>query len=311
MPIPLPNLDDRSFADLVEEMRALIPGYAPEWTDHNLSDPGIMLIELFAYLTEALIYRLNRIPEASEKRFLKLLGVKNIYGLDIDFARKQAIDALRNPWRAITAADIEQLIIRIYPKEHDGVCKIARVKCFPEIELTARDGKYHSPGHLSVVIVPDCGDENKPSPESYILNVLSDLVSDFLKERRLMCCRHHVVTPLYRNFSIEARIVKMPQFLKEKVEENIGEKLKDFFHPLKGGPEPDKKGWPFGRAVYISEVYQVIEDTSGVDHVESVTLHTPGEVSDSIPVGDRIQIEPWELVNFDFDRSRIIFYNIE
>src|SRR5690349_4133941 len=52
MPLPLPNLDDRSYTDLVEEARRLIPTYAPEWTNHNPSDPGIMLIELFAYLTE-------------------------------------------------------------------------------------------------------------------------------------------------------------------------------------------------------------------------------------------------------------------
>ena len=74
MPIPLPNLDNRTFEDLVDEMRALIPRYAPDWTDHNLSDPGMTLIDLFAWLAEALIYRLNRIPQGSEARFLELLG---------------------------------------------------------------------------------------------------------------------------------------------------------------------------------------------------------------------------------------------
>lgn len=74
MSIPLLNLDDRKFTDLVEELRALIPRYAPGWTDHNISDPGIMLIELFAWLTEALLYRVNRVPEASLVRLLELLG---------------------------------------------------------------------------------------------------------------------------------------------------------------------------------------------------------------------------------------------
>ena len=74
MPIPLLNLDDRKFADLFEEMRTLIPRYAPEWTNHNTADPGIMLLELFAWLTEATIYRVNRVPEASKLRFLRLLG---------------------------------------------------------------------------------------------------------------------------------------------------------------------------------------------------------------------------------------------
>lgn len=74
MSIPALNLDDRKFTDLVDELRRLIPRYAPGWTDHNVSDPGIMLIELFAWLTEALLYRLNRVPEASRVRLLELLG---------------------------------------------------------------------------------------------------------------------------------------------------------------------------------------------------------------------------------------------
>ena len=74
MPIPLPNLDDRQFADLVAEMRARIARYAPEWTNHNIADPGIMLLELFAWQTEAFIYRINRVPDESRIRFLQMLG---------------------------------------------------------------------------------------------------------------------------------------------------------------------------------------------------------------------------------------------
>jgi hypothetical protein len=70
-----PNLDDRTWQDLVEEMKALIPKYAPQWTDHNPSDLGITLIELFAWLVEGLIYRLNRVPEKNYVAFLNLLGI--------------------------------------------------------------------------------------------------------------------------------------------------------------------------------------------------------------------------------------------
>jgi len=76
MPIPLPNLDDRRWADLVEEGRSLIPVFAPEWTDHNVSDPGITLIELFAWVTEADIYRANRIPDLHKRKFLALAGLR-------------------------------------------------------------------------------------------------------------------------------------------------------------------------------------------------------------------------------------------
>jgi hypothetical protein len=69
-----PDLDDRTWQDLVDEMRALIPKYAPQWTDHNPSDLGISLIELFAWLGEGIIYRLNRTPEKNFLAFLNLLG---------------------------------------------------------------------------------------------------------------------------------------------------------------------------------------------------------------------------------------------
>lgn len=70
-----PNLDDRTWQDIVDEARALIPKYAPEWTDHNPSDLGITLIELFAWIVEGMIYRLNRVPEKNFIEFLNLLGI--------------------------------------------------------------------------------------------------------------------------------------------------------------------------------------------------------------------------------------------
>jgi predicted phage baseplate assembly protein len=73
--LPLPNLDDRRWVDLVQEGQALIPFYAPEWTDHNASDPGITLVELFAWLAEMDLYQLNRIPARHLRKFLSLIGV--------------------------------------------------------------------------------------------------------------------------------------------------------------------------------------------------------------------------------------------
>jgi predicted phage baseplate assembly protein len=74
LPLPLPNLDDRRWADLVEEGVALLPRYAPAWTDHNIHDPGITIIELFAWLTEQSIYRANRISDRHRRKFLALIG---------------------------------------------------------------------------------------------------------------------------------------------------------------------------------------------------------------------------------------------
>src|SRR5215217_4276438 len=71
-----PNLDDRTFQDLVDEAKRLIPRYCPEWTDHNVSDPGVALIELFAWMTDLLLYRVNQVPDKMYTSFLELIGVQ-------------------------------------------------------------------------------------------------------------------------------------------------------------------------------------------------------------------------------------------
>lgn len=69
-------LDDVRFQELVSEARTRIVRHAPEWTEHNVSDPGITLIELYAWLTELLVYRINRIPERLHFGLLALVGVE-------------------------------------------------------------------------------------------------------------------------------------------------------------------------------------------------------------------------------------------
>ncbi|MEQ8437413.1 MAG: putative baseplate assembly protein [Ilumatobacter fluminis] len=74
MSLPVTNLDDRAFQDIVDEAKRLIPTFCPEWTNHNVSDPGVALIELFAWMTEMSLYRLNQVPDVFYTRMLNLLG---------------------------------------------------------------------------------------------------------------------------------------------------------------------------------------------------------------------------------------------
>lgn len=71
-----PVIDDRSYASLVDEIRARIPRYTPEWTNLNESDPGIVLAQLFAWLTELQLFRLSKVPELHYLKFLELIGIE-------------------------------------------------------------------------------------------------------------------------------------------------------------------------------------------------------------------------------------------
>lgn len=74
--LPKSDLDDRSFNDLVEECILRIPRYCPEWTNYNPGDPGITLIELFAWLTDQMLMRFNQVPRRNYVAFLELLGIR-------------------------------------------------------------------------------------------------------------------------------------------------------------------------------------------------------------------------------------------
>lgn len=76
MTLPAPNLDDRRFQQLVDDAKRMVQRRCPEWTDHNVSDPGVTLIETFAYMVDQLIYRMNRVPDRLYVKFLDLMGVR-------------------------------------------------------------------------------------------------------------------------------------------------------------------------------------------------------------------------------------------
>jgi len=76
----LPTIDDRRFDDIMQEVRTRIARYTPEWTpvwtDVNDNDPGITLVQVFAWLTDMMLYRLGKVPELNYLKFLMLLGIE-------------------------------------------------------------------------------------------------------------------------------------------------------------------------------------------------------------------------------------------
>ena len=76
MPLEAPNLDTLSFDELVRRARLRIPRYTREWTDFNDSDPGMTLVQLFAWFTETMLFQMNQVPDRNYIQFLRLLNLE-------------------------------------------------------------------------------------------------------------------------------------------------------------------------------------------------------------------------------------------
>ena len=156
-------LDDRQFQDLVNEARVRVARHCPEWTDHNVSDPGITLIELFAWLTETLVYRVNRIPAKLHVALLELLGMR---------LRPPTAATHRHPLPARGPAGGEDVVIPggetevatqrlgpeepvVFQTEQDFTIPVAR----PTAYAVERDGKPKDVGVVRGVASPKGPDQ--------------------------------------------------------------------------------------------------------------------------------------------------------
>jgi len=96
MPLPTPNLDDRNFEQLLNEAKARIHQTCPQW-ELSESDPATVLLQAHAYLTEVMLYRLNRVPEKAYIEFLNLLGLRmqppTAASVELTFTRARASDS--------------------------------------------------------------------------------------------------------------------------------------------------------------------------------------------------------------------------
>ena len=271
MSLPLPNLDDRTYADLVEEARSLIPIEYREWTDHNPSDTGIILIELLAWLTEMVLYRVNQVPDKNVETFLHLLnGSERELQGDLQAAIRETVLGLRECYRAVSCEDFEQLALGWKSKQIEG--QVKRVRCIPERNLEptkSKAWKDKAPGHISLVVVV------VPEATADSTNILKEL-KGYLDERRLLTTRLHVVEPSYVKLKIGAKLYLEDGANHKEVQNNAIKEAELFFNPLNSGSYWDGKGWPFGRNVYVSELYQLLARIGGVDYVQGVTLEAIG-----------------------------------
>jgi Baseplate J-like protein len=311
MPLTLPQLDDRAWKDLVEEARALIPSLAPDWTNFNASDPGITLVELFAYLTETLLYRVNRVSEPSQRAFLKLINgpAWQDHG-DLGRNIRNTLAGLRHCLRAVTAHDFESLAMGVNDQTEFKE-KVARAHCLPRRNLEAGGApQLDMPGHVTVLILPT----TRSRPSEHLLR----RVRAILEPARLITTRVHVVAPRFVLMNIRVTLVIQKDALPKTVRASGVAALEKFLDPLEGGP--DGFGWPFGRDVYISEIYRILARLPGVQYatrtVDSETQRSLDEfVLDSADNSrlirnrlgelEAVDLQPDELVKASLDAATI------
>ena len=264
MALTLPELDDRTYDDLTEEARSLLVTYAPALTNHNASDPLVTVTELFAYLTDVMLFRLNTVTDANRTAFLRLLNGPDWQaptshaGLDAEVRR--SVNLLRSVDRAVTAADYESLALAA-----DPAGRIARARCVPGFNLslaTAAARATASPGVVSVVIVPAAG-----APLADLIPV----VVNYIEPRRLLATRVQVVGPRLVPLRVRVTVRLLPDAPVKPAESATGamqvrvrDALARYLDPLVGR---DGYGWPFGRSVNVSEIYRLIDTLPGVDFV--------------------------------------------
>lgn len=296
MPLELPSLDDRTYEDLRREGIELIPRFAPGWTNHNASDPGITLLELFAYITEIYLYRVDRISDLNRAKFLKLLnGADEVIEVDeTTSARLQgAAGELRRPSRAVSQEDFELLALDALAGRKDLTGAV--VRCLPRRDLEARteaDRRRDRPNHVSVVFIP--ADLDMSDRE---MDAIADRIRTHLDARRLLTSRLHVVRPRFVELTIHVEVAPSPGQELQDVEARIRTAIGHFFHPVSGGAEG--RGWPLGQSLYLSDLYRLLSPVEGVARLNDVEIvvDSTGKLLTS-ESGDvvAVHVEPDELL---------------
>ena len=327
MPLTIPSLDDRTYTDLVEEALAAVPRYAPGWTNHNASDPGITIIELLAYFTDHFLYRLNRVTKETKLRFLQLLsGVEghgpreaaSLSAEQVDRELQQTVRGLRRQQRTVTVEDYDQLAREATAGNSEGH-GIVRARSFVSRNLELPDEADRDrdvPGHVSVVGLPAGGVSAEAGAR-----LLAE-VRDHLEPRRLLATRLHVVEPFFLRVRLGARIHMRSdagEELRTRAQETTRTILREFGSPWPGvgreGGESEKTGWPFGGALYLSEVYEQLELMDGVDYVDEVDVielsasrETPDDGSPiGIKVGrSQIGVDSWLSAPPEHGHDRVL-----
>ena len=305
MPIQIPDLYDRNYAQLLKETEGVIGRYFPEYSEIGPSDPAVALNELFCYLFDVTMYQLNRITPETRNNFAALLGVPpepGNYQRTPEEALRLALAKLTRVDRAITAGDIEVLLMKASADlctrsvrrvfVHQGASAGGLVRVF--VVQEEKSGNERATEEISGNSV-----KNNCKTERDLQNLYA-----FLRVCSPIGTRYLIAHAPLLEINVSAEVAKRRDstISNDRLAGNVREKLSAYIHPLTGGVSGT--GWEFGKAITRGDIYGLIEGIPGVDHVRS--LYIKESIQAGFSVNDTIFPEKGGLCRFAGEQSVIM-----
>jgi predicted phage baseplate assembly protein len=197
---------------------------------------------------------------------------------------------LRSSARAVTAGDFEFHTMQ--------VAGVARARCLAPGEQPADAGAIR-PGQVFVIVLPEVQTPDKPLPEQLALSPqLRTAILDYLHARCVLGVGVEVRAPELIWISVKADLrvpIDSHPLVRREVQRRAEAELYEFLNPFKGGMQ--RKGWPFGRDLYLSEVYGLLQRIPSVEFIESVRMEiVDPAMTASKPAPPRVQVGSHSLV---------------
>jgi uncharacterized phage protein gp47/JayE len=179
------------------------------------------------------------------------------------------VEQLKTRDRAVTAEDYETLVL-------EGCTGVSRVKALPLFDPA--NPTQNIAGVVSVVAMPAGGGD--------LSQAMKDAIREYLDDRRLVTAQLYVISPAYETVDVSVSVTRSRLASRTDVETRVQAAIAEFLDPETGGDAEKAAayaldssaergdGWPFGRSIYLSELYELVERIEGVDHVDSISVPT-------------------------------------
>jgi len=316
------NFQEPSFQDLLDEMIAAIPVYSNTWTDFNLSDPGITILEALCWVVETLIYKANRLPKQTYLHLLKLIAGTELY-IPTDYRQKlmlatveylenggtyvsseviaQTHDYWQNVNVAVSANDYHELSLFAYLTEALIQLGITSEDVMDQQKLNT--AKYEASKGIQVVydatyeVVNISVNSLFVSPEDLEVvqldgQALVQVITNYLFSRRMVGTVINVVLIPFQAVDLHTTIVIDFQYSLEQAYQNIQMEIERFFSPFYGGI--DGNGWIPDSELRQSDLIFIISQVEGVRAVKEATYTLPHPL---MPAKEKEVLEGYPKLN--------------